>query len=35
MDLTVEIFFARDAVRTPLLARIPLTLGTFTVELIR
>ena len=31
MDLTVEIFFARDAVRTPLLARIPLTLGTFTV----
>jgi hypothetical protein len=34
-DLTVEIFFARDAVRTPLLARIPLTLGTFTVELIR
>jgi hypothetical protein len=34
-DLTVEIFFARDAVRTPLLARIPLTLGSFTVELIR
>jgi hypothetical protein len=34
-DLTVEMFFARDAVRTPLLARIPLALGTFTVELIR
>jgi|ERR1035437_9231346 hypothetical protein len=34
-DLTVEIFFARDAARTPLLARIPLSLGTFTVELIR
>jgi hypothetical protein len=34
-DLTVEIFFAKDAARTPLLARIPLTLGTFTVELIR
>jgi hypothetical protein len=33
-DLTVEIFFARDAARTPLLARIPLTLGSFTVELI-
>jgi hypothetical protein len=33
-DLTVEIFFARDATRTPLLARIPLTLGSFTVELI-
>ena len=34
-DVTVEIFFARDAVRTPLLARIPLSLGAFTVELIR
>ena len=33
-DLTVEIFFARDAARTPLLARIPLALGSFTVELI-
>jgi hypothetical protein len=34
-DLTVELFFARDAARTPLLAHIPLSLGTFTVELIR
>jgi len=34
-DVTVEIFFARDAARTPLLARIPLALGSFTVELIR
>jgi hypothetical protein len=34
-DLTIEIFFARDAARTPLLARIPLALGSFTVELIR
>jgi hypothetical protein len=34
-DLTVEIFFARDAARTPLLARIPLALGSFTVELVR
>jgi len=33
-SLTVEIFFARDAARTPLLARIPLSLGSFTVELI-
>jgi hypothetical protein len=32
-DLTVEIFFARDAPRTPVLARLPLALGTFTVEL--
>ena len=34
-NLTVEIFFAKDAARTPLLARIPLALGTFTVELVR
>jgi hypothetical protein len=33
--VTVEIFFAKDAARTPLLARIPLALGSFTVELIR
>jgi hypothetical protein len=32
-DLTVEIFFARDAARTPLMAKVPLALGTFTVEL--
>jgi hypothetical protein len=32
-ELTVEIFFSRDAVRTPVLARIPLSLGTFSVEL--
>jgi hypothetical protein len=32
-DLGVEVFFAKDAVRTPVLARIPLPLGTFTVEL--
>jgi len=33
--LTLELYFARDAARTPLLARIPLALGTLTVELIR
>jgi hypothetical protein len=32
-DTTFEIYFARDEVRTPLMARLPLTLGTFTVEL--
>jgi hypothetical protein len=32
-DVSVEIFFAHDAVRTPLLAKIPLALGTFSVEL--
>jgi len=33
-DITFEIYFARDEVRTPLLARLPLALGTFTVELL-
>jgi hypothetical protein len=33
--ITLELFFARDAARTPLLARIPLSVGTLTVELIR
>jgi hypothetical protein len=32
---SVEIFFARDATRTPVLARIPSPLGTFVVELTR
>ncbi len=32
-DLGVDVFFAKDEVRTPVLARIPLPLGTFTVEL--
>ncbi len=32
-DTTFEILFARDEVRTPLMARLPLALGTFTVEL--
>ncbi len=34
-NYTVEIFFAHDAGRTPLLAKLPLPLGTFTVELLR
>jgi hypothetical protein len=33
-DLGVDIFFAKDAGRTPVLVRLPMTLGTFTVELI-
>ncbi|HEY7334797.1 MAG TPA: DUF3108 domain-containing protein [Bryobacteraceae bacterium] len=32
-DFTVQILFAKDAARTPLLVRIPLSLGTFTAEL--
>jgi len=33
-DLTLEMFFMRDAVRTPVMMKIPLPLATFTVELI-
>ena len=33
-DLTLEMFFARDAARTPVMVKIPLSLATFTVELI-
>ncbi len=33
--LNVEIDFARDAVRTPVLVRIPLSMGTFSLELVR
>jgi hypothetical protein len=32
-DYTIEILFSHDAARTPLMARLPLALGTFTVEL--
>jgi hypothetical protein len=34
-DITVELFFSHDNARVPLLAKIPLALGTFSVELIR
>lgn len=30
-----EVFFARDAARTPLVIRVPFTLGTFSMELVR
>jgi hypothetical protein len=33
-DMTLELFFAHDAVRTPVMLKIPLSLATFTVELI-
>jgi Protein of unknown function (DUF3108) len=32
-NLTVEIFFSRDKSKTPLLAKVPLALGMFSVEL--
>jgi hypothetical protein len=34
-EITFEMFFARDAARTPLVIRVPLTLGTFSMELAR
>lgn len=34
-DLTFEIFFARDPQRTPLLVRVPLSMGIFSMELVR
>ncbi len=34
-DFNFEIFFARDAARTPLVMRLPLSTGTFSVELVR
>jgi hypothetical protein len=34
-DLTFDVYFAKDDHRTPLMARLPLSLGTFTVELTR
>jgi hypothetical protein len=32
-DINADIYFARDPARTPLVAKIPLALGTFSVEL--
>jgi hypothetical protein len=34
-ETRLEIFFARDAARTPLSVRCPLTVGTFSLELVR
>jgi hypothetical protein len=34
-ELTFDLFFARDAGRTPVMARIPSPLGAFVVELMR
>jgi hypothetical protein len=32
---TLEMYFARDAARTPLLFKVPLAMGTFSMELVR
>jgi hypothetical protein len=34
-EFTVEVFYARDAARTPLLIRIPQTAGALSMELVR
>jgi hypothetical protein len=34
-DFTFEVFFARDAARTPLQVKVPLSMGTFTLDLVR
>ena len=34
-EFSVEVFFARDAARTPLLIKIPQAAGTLTMELVR
>jgi hypothetical protein len=34
-DVSAEAYFARDAARTPLLVKLPLEVGTFSMELVR
>ncbi len=34
-DFNFEVFFARDAARTPLPVKVPLRVGTFSLELVR
>jgi hypothetical protein len=34
-DLSFEVFFARDAARTPLLVKVPFSVGTVSMELVR
>jgi hypothetical protein len=34
-DLTFEAYFAKDAVRTPVMIRVPMALATFSMELVR
>ncbi len=34
-EASFEMFFARDAARTPLMVRVPFSLGTFSMELVR
>lgn len=34
-DITFEIYFARDAVRTPVMVKLPLALGLLSMEIVR
>jgi hypothetical protein len=34
-EFIVEVYYARDAARTPLLIKIPQTAGTLSLELVR
>ena len=34
-DINFEVFFLKDAARTPALVRVPLAMGTFSMELVR
>jgi hypothetical protein len=34
-DITFEVLFARDAARTPVLVKVPLALGSFSLELMK
>jgi len=34
-EISFEVFFLKDAARTPALVRVPLALGTFSMELVR
>jgi hypothetical protein len=34
-EVGFEVFFLKDAARTPALVRVPLALGTFSMELVR
>ncbi len=34
-SLEIEVWFARDQTRTPLMAKVPLAMGTFSMEIVR
>jgi hypothetical protein len=34
-DISFEVFFLKDATRTPVLVKVPFTMGTFSMELVR